>query len=481
MRPKPYAPKIQFTVQTQDGILQFGTLNRQFQVAEPQAEQLIVRQGFPRIAKFARVSGAGGSCYCHWANLTVKRLVWDEVCDRWGGELHEIIATDGLLQKPTITIETVTTLEGIAALGPCYERLNRVIRNTLPFALHEWHVTWCRHFLNCNPRISDQPLFFVLHNSTGDCVALFPFIVSRRRVGPLTLVSINNLGADPAITEIRAPLIEPGFEQSAAHAVRDRLAKLSCWDWIHWTGISDELAEPLARGARLQWQPVLPDYVLDLPPTWEEFRQGLKRNIRESLRHCYNSLKRDNHSFEFQVMQEPAEIQAGLGRFLELHVMRANLTDTVIHPNRFESQVSREFLYVVCARLAERGAVRLFALKIDAQVVAMRIGFVVGESLYMYYSGFDPEWSRYSVMTTTLAEAIKYAIGHGHKLISLSPNKDVSKSRWGPRQVDYGSAIEQGVGLHSRLATRAYLKARSDPGHQSWFVRHLIPGRRTWR
>jgi CelD/BcsL family acetyltransferase involved in cellulose biosynthesis len=398
-----------------------------------------------------------------------------------GGELDKIIAAGGLLQKATMTLETVTTLEGIAALRPCYERLGRVTGSTLPFALHEWHLAWCRHFLNCNPRIRDQPSFFVLHNSAGDCVALFPFIVSRRRVGPLSLVSVNILGADPAITEIRAPLIEAGYEQSAACVVHDRLDRLGDWDWIHWTGISASLTGPLAHDRRLQWQPVMSDYVLDLPPTWEEFRRGLKRNIRESLRHCYNSLKRDNHSFELQVIKEPAEIEAGVDRFLELHVMRANLTGTVIHPNRFESQVSREFLSDVCGRLAERDAVRLFALKIDAQVVAMRIGFVVGTSLYMYYSGFNPAWSRYSVMTTTLAEAIKYAIAHGLTSISLSPNKDVSKTRWGPRQVDYQSAIEQGVGLRSRLATRAYLKARSDPGRQSWFLRHLIPARRTWR
>jgi CelD/BcsL family acetyltransferase involved in cellulose biosynthesis len=395
--------------------------------------------------------------------------------------MNEIIATGALHHKAQVTLTTVTTLEGIASLGPCYERLRRVTGSTLPFTLHEWHLAWCRHFLNCNPRIRDRPLFFVLHDSAGDCAALFPFIVSRRRVGPLDVVSVNVLGADPAVTEVRAPLIEPGYEWLAARTVRDQLAKQGGWDWIHWTGISDALAEPLSAGAKLRWQPALSDYVIDLKPSWEEFRHGLKRNIRESLRHCRNSLKRDHHSFELQVIEHPAEMRAGLDRFLELHLLRANFKTGVIHPNRFESAVSREFLHDVCAHLAERGAVRLFALKIAAQVVAMRIGFVVGDSLYLYYSGFDPEWSRYSVMTTTVAEAIKYAIAHGLKSVNLSPNKDFSKTRWGPRQIDYKAAIEQGAGLRSRLATRAYLKARADPGQQSWLLKHLIPARRTWR
>jgi CelD/BcsL family acetyltransferase involved in cellulose biosynthesis len=394
--------------------------------------------------------------------------------------LTEIVATSGFLHKTTMTLETVSTVEGIASLGPCYERLNRLAGNALPFALHEWHMAWCRHFLNCNPRIRDQPLFIVLRNAAFECAALFPFIVARRRVGPIDVVSVNLLGADPAITEIRVPLIEPGYEYPAARVVQDHMATLGWWNWVHWTGMSDDLSEALAVGGRLQWQPALSDYMLDLAPTWDEFRLGLKRNIRESLRHCYNSLKRDGHRFEMQVIDDPAGMRRGLDRFLELHTMRANLASTVIHPNRFASRVSRDFLYDVCERLAGCGAARLFQLKVGTQVVAMRIGFVVGESLYLYYSGFDPKWSRYSVMTTTVAEAIKYAIAHGLKTVNLSPNQDVSKSRWGPRQIDYKSALEQGTGLRSRLATRAYLKARSDAGAQSWLLKRLMPALRSW-
>lgn len=392
----------------------------------------------------------------------------------------EIIASNGLLPQTKVTIDTVTTLDGVAALRPCYERLQRVTGNTLPFALYEWHVVWCRHFLNRNANVQDEPRFHVLRNSAGACVAIFPFILSRRRVGPLQIVTVNLLGADPAITELRSPIIESGYERLAARVVQQHLVRIGGWDWIHWTGISDEFAEALGAGGSLQWQPPLPDFVLDLAPTWEEFRLRLKRNIRESLRHCYNSLKRDNHRFELHVIDDAVEMRRGLDRFLELHVMRAKLTGGAVHPNRFASRISREFLYDVCERLAVRGAVRLFQLEVDSKIVAMRIGFVAGDSLYLYYSGFDPEWSRYSVMTTAVAEAIKYAIAHGFKTVNLSPNKEVSKTRWSPRQVDYKSAYQQGRRLRSGLARRAYMKARSGEGVQSWFLQHVIPARRHW-
>jgi CelD/BcsL family acetyltransferase involved in cellulose biosynthesis len=386
-----------------------------------------------------------------------------------------------LLSNAAVTVDTVTTVDGIAALRPCYERLHRVTGNTLPFALHEWHLAWCRHFLNHTPRIHDQPLFYVLHNARGTCVAIVPLIITRRVVGPLKIVSINLLGADPAITEVRAPLIDPDYEYLTARAVRANLAKIGDWDWIHWTGISDAFAEALAVDGSLRWQPPLSDYVLDMAPTWEEFRGRLKRNIRESLRHCYNSLKRDNHNFELQVIEKPPELRRGLDRFLELHALRARFkTPTATHANRFESQVSRDFLYEVCERLSKRGAVRLFQLTVNAQIVAMRIGFLVGDGLYLYYSGFDPRWSRYGVMTTTVAEVIKYAIAHGLKTVNLSPTKDISKLRWSPRQVDYKSAYEQGARLRSRLARRTYMTARSGKGLQSWVLQRLNLARRDW-
>jgi CelD/BcsL family acetyltransferase involved in cellulose biosynthesis len=380
---------------------------------------------------------------------------------------------------PQVTVETVTSVEGVEALQADYEHLCSVTDNKLPFALHEWHSTWCRHFLGRDPRIRDEPLFYLLRSAAGKCVAIAPFILSRRRLGPLKIVSVGLLSPDPSITEIRAPIIERGYEDLTARAVRDGLAKVHDWDWIHWSGVSQEFARALGAGGELRWEPPQACFMLDMPASWEEFRSSLKRNIRESLRHCYNSLKRDGHRFELQVIEDPAGVRQGLDKYLALHAMRANAPHNVIHPDRFANQICRDFLYAVCDRLAARGAVRLFALKIGAQIVAMRLGFLIGDSLYLYFSGYDPLWARYSVMTTTIAEAIKYAIARGIKTVNLSTNREISKMRWGPRQVDYGSAFEANTRFRSRLARSAYITARAETGIQSR-VLQLIAPRRSW-
>jgi CelD/BcsL family acetyltransferase involved in cellulose biosynthesis len=376
-----------------------------------------------------------------------------------------------------VTVETVTDLEKLETLQADYDRLRRVTASRLPFALFDWHITWCRHFLNADPRIRDEPLFYVLRNREGACVAIFPFIVSHRRVGPLKIVSIDILGADPAISEIRTPLVQSGYEHLTVRAVRDALDKLPHWDWVHWAHVEEPFAEALSASATLHWQPAIAHFVLDLPDTWEQFRSRLKRNIRESLRHCYNSLRRDRVAFEIEVIEKPVQVRRTLQRFLELHRLRATFPHGVSHPDRFASKPSEDFLYAICERFAAAGALRIFALKIDGQAVAMRVGFVVEDSLYLYYSGFDPRWWRYSVMTTTVAEAIKYAIANGFKTVDLSAGKDLPKMRWGPRQVDVLSGYEPRSRLLSRWANSAYIKARTGSGYSRKLLQRIASRR----
>jgi CelD/BcsL family acetyltransferase involved in cellulose biosynthesis len=85
------------------------------------------------------------------------------------------------------------------------------------------------------------------------------------------------------------------------------------------------------------------------------------------------------------------------------------------------------------ARTPERlPGLRVFELKVADRVVASRLGFLLGDELYLYFSGFDPAMARYSVMTTTVAETIKWAIAQGVRFVNLSPGTDVSKTRWSP-------------------------------------------------
>lgn len=228
------------------------------------------------------------------------------------------------------------------------------------------------------------------------------------------------------------------------------------------------------------WYQTLNDYVLDLPSAWPEFRATFRRNVRESLRHCYNSLRRDGHTFEFVVARDRIEVRRALQRFLELHTQRAHMPWGPSHPDRFASHSLRAFLYGVCDQLAARDAVRVFQLRIANAIVASRVGFVTGDSLYLYYSGFDPAWARYSVMTTTVAETLRYSIASGLKSVNLSLTGEQSKLRWHPRQVDFYSCLVHRHSVRSRLACGAYRVALSGNSAPRRLLKQLLQSRRDW-
>jgi CelD/BcsL family acetyltransferase involved in cellulose biosynthesis len=380
-----------------------------------------------------------------------------------------------------IATQVITDVEGISALRSDYEHLYPLTGNTLPFALHEWHLTWCRQFLNRSPHIEEQPHFCVLRDSNGECLAIVPLIVSRWRLGLLRLATVALVGGDPGLTEIQDPLVRPGFEEAVVRAVHQSLGDIPAWSWIRWTSVSAPLAEAIRRHSNPRWTQVCEDFVLDLPADWNELRAKLGRNTRESLRHCYNSLKRDGHKFEFVVARERDEVRRALECFLRLHALRASMPWGPPHPNRFATPTMERFLYEVCDRLAERDAVRVFQLKIGHEIVASRIGFLAGGgSLYLYYSGFDPAWARYSVMTTTLAEALKYAIAQGLTSANLTPTAERSKLRWRPRRVAYHSTLVHGDAPASRLACRAYSLMLTSQARPARLLKGLFWSHRQW-
>jgi CelD/BcsL family acetyltransferase involved in cellulose biosynthesis len=127
--------------------------------------------------------------------------------------------------------------------------------------------------------------------------------------------------------------------------------------------------------------------------------------------------------------------------------------------------------------MAERGCLRIFEIEIGGTVVATRVGFVFGEGLYLYFSGYDPKWGKYSIMTTVLAESIKWAIENRFKIVNLSTGKDASKTRWSPKEITLRQGVQVSPKWQAQLAFAAYSEAQSLANGTDW-GRLLNNGRR---
>jgi CelD/BcsL family acetyltransferase involved in cellulose biosynthesis len=385
----------------------------------------------------------------------------------------------------SVTVQTLTTteeLERLASAGAAdWNRLLERTGNVLPFLLPEWVTSWWGSFRQDRPLIRDSLRVKVVRKG-DDVVGILPFMVTERpRVGPLRTRGVGLVGADEYVTEQRAPIVDPACQREVAEAVANDLLADREWDWVSWDGVhrDSEFARALERSLGVRWGRCEVANILPLRPSWAEFRAGLRRNIKESLRHCTNSLKRDGLSARLVVAVTPDEVAKALRTFFAMHTARSRMNLGVHHPDRFASEQARHFLEEVCRRLASPGrrVARVFTLEVDGKPVATRVGFVLPEGLYLYYSGFDPSFGKYSIMTTALAEIIKYAIDLRLPRVHLSMGLDVSKSRWG------GAApmVHQGVCVRptwtSETAHRLYMWGRHSPGLRHAIGR-LLPKRR---
>jgi hypothetical protein len=265
-------------------------------------------------------------------------------------------------------------------------------------------------------------------------------LTSRPKYGPLRMRQMQFFGADTNITELRGPVCRPEI----MHDVVERLEQQLMlghqeWDWVQWRGVrkTPETIAWAQRPGRVRMSGETPDYYVELPPTWAELNARLSRNMKEAIRKSYNLLARDGHKFEFRVLHEPQDMPAAVAIFLQLHTARAELTGTIDHINAFATPHAQAFLHNIARLHAEQGRMLAFQLVIKDAVVATRLAFVCGDELYLYFSGYLPEWSKYSAMTTTVVEIMKWAIVKRFKIVNLSFGNDRSKLRWQPEHCAY--------------------------------------------
>jgi CelD/BcsL family acetyltransferase involved in cellulose biosynthesis len=350
-------------------------------------------------------------------------------------------------------IAVATVFEQLLALRLEWLALEAEGGAMLPFQTWEWSVAWWTHLRATSIGVRDQLRVCVMRDANGRLVGVAPFILTERpAAGPLRLRHLQLMGADPNITEIPSIACLPAFEQECYEVLRQwHSSGTHGWDWVAWSGLARRTGVAEAMADNLIDHQVTTAFVLQLPNTWASLHASLGRNIKESLRKCYNSLKRDGLSYLLETVDDPLAIDDALTDFFHLHTARARLEGAPQHPDVFESPQARAFLREVCQRLGHRGIVRIFRLWVGNQVVATRIGFELGRSLYLYYSGWDPAFGKYSVMTTLVCEVIMDAIVRGIRSVNLSIGRDVSKTRWSPIELDYLS----GVQLADRPARRA--------------------------
>jgi CelD/BcsL family acetyltransferase involved in cellulose biosynthesis len=359
----------------------------------------------------------------------------------------------------TLRIEELNGAPALEKITPEWELLDALVSPRNPFTSPLWAKLWWRHLRQTRPAIRQEFFAHAVRDEADKLLAIVPMMITHRPAyGPLRLRLLQFFGgADGSITEHRCIICREEDE----FRVIEALASYLCdhkdkWDLFVWTGIRHEEIVRDRLGDRLRVYKEMPYYLVTLPDSWERFRSGLSANMKEAIRKCYKHLAKGGHTFSFRTVVRIEDISASLDRLFALHSERARFKYATRHRDLFAQASHRAFIVDFAHLMAEREQLRVFELEVDGEIVASRMAFLLGDELYLYYSGYDLAWRKHSIMTTLMCECFKWAIEHRVKAVNLSKGKDPSKLRWRGSEVMFHDALLMSPTRRGRLISRAY-------------------------
>jgi CelD/BcsL family acetyltransferase involved in cellulose biosynthesis len=346
-----------------------------------------------------------------------------------------------------VSLETsiITSEEGFARLRPEWDALVETLELPSPFHSWDWNQAWWKYFSR------QARLHIVAFRDQGRLVGLAQ-LQERAHRGWMT--SLVPIGWGNLLTE-QLELLFPRPERERLLDELARHLRTSGWSWIGLPGLEDDDVARGWNGLGTVSRVEMPFEYRDLPATWEELVRGLNRSMRGNVKYYPKLMERNGCTFQLRVAQSPDEVSAALPTVYRLHAVRAAAHGGVEHKDYLERDDHRAFLNDVAPRLAARGEMKIGLLEVGGEVVAAQIWLEKRKVIFLYYSGYLPEWSRFSVAMVTTSEILKHGIARGINRVEFLRGTGHFKTRW-----DTERRIQFEVTLARRTATmRALLES----------------------
>ncbi|MBC8280035.1 MAG: GNAT family N-acetyltransferase [Chloroflexi bacterium] len=166
---------------------------------------------------------------------------------------------------------------------------------------------------------------------------------------------------------------------------------------------------------------------IGLPGTWDEYLGLLNKKDRHELRRKLRRMDAQT-DWKWYSVNEPTEVKERLGEFINL--MRQSRADK----DEFMTPERERFFYNITQRMSELGQLQLYFLEMDGSTVATSLCFDYGGSRLLYNSGYDPEYSYYSVGLLLNAMCLKDAIERGLTYFDFLRGPEPYKAHLGGQQ-----------------------------------------------
>ena len=293
--------------------------------------------------------------------------------------------------------------EELASLWPEWAGLVDQQPEPVPFLHPAWHRVWLDEFQS-----DREPL--ILSVRDGDAlVGVAPLL---RDNGRLSLIGHYS------ICDYMDFVVAPGRSEGFFPALLGALQEES-WSELELRGLRDgsptlselpALAERAGYTVEREEEAVAPRVVL--APSWDEYVASLSKKNRHELRRKLRRLEAAGET-ELKIYTSREEVTARLPMLLRFMV--ESRTDKAA----FMSEQMGRFFHRMVQELSNQGLLRLYELELDAKVVASVLCFDQGGQIYLYNSGYDPQYASLAVGLVSKALCLRDAIESGRHCVDF--------------------------------------------------------------
>ena len=311
------------------------------------------------------------------------------------------------------------TRESFVSLTSCWADPDNGLKWAIPFVLPPWLQVWWQTF---SP---EAELYLAAVSQEGKAIGIAPLMIKD---------SSASIVGSADVCDYLDFIIAPGREHDFFKTLLDDLKQkgVSHLDLVSLrpdsAAISHLVATAEESGCRVTSQQDDVSLELDLPTTWDEYLGMLKSKQRHEVGRKIRRLE-ERGKINYRVIEKGESVPDFMAVFIKL--FSESRPDKAV----FMTEKMRTFFTSLAEAMAEAGLLRSAVLELNDIPVAAIMGFDYNNTLYLYNSGYDPEYSPFSVGILSKVLCIKDSIQTGKKRFDFLKGGEHYKYHLGGREV----------------------------------------------
>ncbi|MBI4763500.1 MAG: GNAT family N-acetyltransferase [Deltaproteobacteria bacterium] len=287
------------------------------------------------------------------------------------------------------------------------------------FVLPDWMQAWWQVF-GCETEMMVRTL-----RDGEKVVGIAPLMVKD---GQASLIG------DPEVCDYLDFIIVPGLEENFFHHLLDDLKKndIGHLDLKHLRPESTVLTHLAgtaeSRGYTVKISKEALSLEIDLPAGWEEYLASLSGKQRHEVRRKLRRLS-ERGEIEYCFISHPEEIPGAMDVFFRMFVESRQDKAT------FLTEKMKSFFISLACAMAETGLLKLGLLKMEERPLSEIMCFDYDGCIYLYNSGYDPDYTSLSAGLICKILAIKASIEQGKRRFDFLKGSELYKYQLGGQEV----------------------------------------------